>query len=189
MKIKDKLYQLKSLKKAVLAANFYNFETLSGILLASVRLKLPVILQLSESSIQYMGLDVASSMAKAAIREYGAEAWLHLDHGSTELMVRKCLDAGFDSVMIDASEKPIAENIEITGHVVEIASGMVHAWKRNLAMLQNLVRNRIMRASRSRMMHFISWKTRECIHLQYPLARHMVSTGRNPGWISDFLPQ
>lgn len=123
MKIKNKLYQLKNEKKAVLAANFYNFETLSGILLASVRLKLPVILQLSESSIQYLGLNVASSMAKSAISEYGAEAWLHLDHGSTELMVRKCLDAGFDSVMIDASEKPVAENIAVTRRVVETASG------------------------------------------------------------------
>ena len=123
MKIKDKLYQLKSEKKAILAANFYNFETLSGVLQASANLKLPVILQLSESSIQYLGLNVAASMARSAIKEYGAEAWLHLDHGSSVLMVRKCLDAGFDSVMIDASEKPIPENIEITRHVVEIASG------------------------------------------------------------------
>lgn len=123
MNIKDKLYQLKREKKAILAANFYNFETLSGVLQASASLELPVILQLSESSIQYLGLNVAASMARSAIKEYGAEAWLHLDHGSSELMVRKCLDTGFDSVMIDASEKPMQENIDITRHVVEIASG------------------------------------------------------------------
>jgi len=123
VKLKEKLYQLKNDKKAILAANFYNFETLSGILQASAKVEIPVILQLSESSIEYLGLKVAVSMARSAIKEYGAEAWLHLDHGSSELVVRKCLDAGFDSVMIDASEKQLQENIEISRNVVEIASG------------------------------------------------------------------
>lgn len=121
MNIKDKMLQLKSERRAVLAANFYNFETLSGILKASAKLKLPVILQLSESSIRYMGLKVAAAMAKAAVSESGAEAWLHLDHGSSVEMVRRCLDEGFDSVMIDASERATEENILITRQVVGIA--------------------------------------------------------------------
>ena len=122
MKLQDKLIQLKAEKKAILAANFYNFETLSGILKAASNLRLPVILQLSESSIRYMSLPIASAMAKAAIAEYGVEAWLHLDHGSSVEMVQRCLDAGFDSVMIDASEKTIEENIKLTRRVVEIAA-------------------------------------------------------------------
>lgn len=121
MTLKEKLLQLKSEKKAILAANFYNFETLSGILQASTKLGIPVILQLSESSIRYMGLHVAAAMARAAIREYSAEAWLHLDHGSSVEIVEKCLNEGFDSVMIDASEKPIEENIRMTGKVVAMA--------------------------------------------------------------------
>jgi tagatose 1,6-diphosphate aldolase GatY/KbaY len=123
MKLQAKLKKLKAEKKAILAANFYNFETLSGILQAASNLKLPVILQLSESSIKYMGLPIAAAMAKTAIKEYGVEAWLHLDHGGSMEMVRRCLDAGFDSVMIDASEKPIEENTEITSRVVELAAG------------------------------------------------------------------
>jgi ketose-bisphosphate aldolase len=123
MKLQKKLKQLRSEKKAILAANFYNFETLSGILQAASNLKQPVILQLSESSIRYMGLHIAAAMAKSAIKEYGVEAWLHLDHGSSVEMVQRCLDAGFDSVMIDASEKPFDENVRITGKVVEIAAG------------------------------------------------------------------
>jgi ketose-bisphosphate aldolase len=122
MRLQAKLKKLKTEKKAVLAANFYNFETLSGILKAASNLKLPVILQLSESSIRYMGLHIAATMAKAAIKDCGIEAWLHLDHGSSVEMVQRCLDEGFDSVMIDASEKPIEENINITGRVVEIAA-------------------------------------------------------------------
>ena len=122
MRLQDKLLQLKAERKAILAANFYNFETLSGILQAASNLKMPVILQLSESSIRYMGLTIATAMARAAIRESGVEAWLHLDHGSSVGMVQRCLDEGFDSVMIDASEKSLDENIRITCQVVKIAT-------------------------------------------------------------------
>jgi fructose-bisphosphate aldolase class II/tagatose 1,6-diphosphate aldolase GatY/KbaY len=123
MRLQDKLLQLKADRKAILAANFYNFETLSGILQAASILKMPVILQLSESSIHYMGLTVAAAMAKAAIREYAVEGWLHLDHGSSIEIVQSCLDEGFDSVMIDASEKSLDENIRITHQVIKIAAG------------------------------------------------------------------
>jgi fructose-bisphosphate aldolase class II/tagatose 1,6-diphosphate aldolase GatY/KbaY len=122
MKLQDKLLQLKAERKAILAVNFYNFETLSGILQAASMIKMPVILQLSESSINYMGLTVAASMAKAALREFGVEGWLHLDHGGSVEIVKSCLDAGFDSVMIDASEKTLDENIRITRQVVKVAT-------------------------------------------------------------------
>jgi len=121
MLLQDKLLECRKERKAVLAANFYNFETLSGILKAAVDQKQPVILQLSESSIQYLGLSVAANMARNAIRETGAEAWLHLDHGSSVDMVNRCLDAGFDSVMIDASEKSIEENIKTSKKAVKLA--------------------------------------------------------------------
>jgi ketose-bisphosphate aldolase len=121
MTLREKLLQLKKDRKAILAANFYNFETLSGILTAASELKLPVILQLSESSIRYLGIGVASAMARNALMEYRVEGWLHLDHGSSLTMVQQCLEHGFDSVMIDASEKPFAENIRITKEAVELA--------------------------------------------------------------------
>jgi ketose-bisphosphate aldolase len=121
MKLQDKLIALRKDGKAILATNFYNFETLAGILRAAVQKQKPVILQLSESSIQYMGLPTAVAMAKAAVSESGVEAWLHLDHGSSIELVQRCLDAGFDSVMIDASEHPFEHNVEITRRVVQIA--------------------------------------------------------------------
>jgi tagatose 1,6-diphosphate aldolase GatY/KbaY len=122
MKLQEKLLRLKAEKKAILAANFYNFETLSGILQAASNLKMPVILQLSESSIRYMSLPIAVAMAKSATKVFGVEAWLHLDHGGSIEMVQSCLEAGFDSVMIDASENSLEENIKLTRQVVEIAA-------------------------------------------------------------------
>ena len=122
MNIKQKLYQYKSEGRAILAANFYNFETLSGILQAAHELNEPIMLQLSESSIRYLGLHVATKLARAAMEQYEVEGWLHLDHGGSPEIAEACLKAGFDSVMIDGSEKPIDENIRITRQVVEMAA-------------------------------------------------------------------
>jgi fructose-bisphosphate aldolase class II/tagatose 1,6-diphosphate aldolase GatY/KbaY len=121
MTLQQKLAEYKSEGKAILAANFYNFETLSGILQAASELNEPVILQLSESSINYLGLEVAAKLARAGLSQYGVEGWLHLDHGATPELTLRCLDAGFDSVMIDGSEKPFEENIMLTAKVVEMA--------------------------------------------------------------------
>jgi fructose-bisphosphate aldolase class II/tagatose 1,6-diphosphate aldolase GatY/KbaY len=60
-------------------------------------------------------------MARTAIEHHGVEAWVHLDHGDSPELVAQCLDAGFDSVMIDASEKNFSENIRITKEVVSMA--------------------------------------------------------------------
>lgn len=121
MKLQEKLKSLRNQPAALLATNFYNFETLHGVLQAARNLHYPVILQLTRSSIEYMGLHVAFHMARAAITNTGVEAWIHLDHGDSPELVSQCLDAGFDSVMIDASEKPLDENIVLTRKVVEMA--------------------------------------------------------------------
>jgi tagatose 1,6-diphosphate aldolase GatY/KbaY len=121
MKLQDKLLELRSERKAILAANFYNLETLQAIIRGAVAAKAPVILQLSESSINYVGMDLAVQMAKTALRVSGVEGWLHLDHGSSISLVQRCLDAGFDSVMIDASELPMEENIKVSREAVRLA--------------------------------------------------------------------
>jgi ketose-bisphosphate aldolase len=122
MLLQDKLRDLSRERNALLATNFYNFETLSGVLQAAKAKNKPIILQLSESSIEYLGLDVGATMAREALKEYRVEGWLHLDHGSSIEVVHRCLDAGFDSVMIDASEKPFDENVKLTAEVVRLAS-------------------------------------------------------------------
>lgn len=121
MTLQEKLKELQKQRKAILATNFYNFETLNGVLLAAKATKQPLILQLTRSSIEYMGLPVAVSLAKSMLALHQVEAWIHLDHGDTYELAAQCLDAGFDSVMIDASEKPFAENVKITSSVVKLA--------------------------------------------------------------------
>lgn len=122
MTLKEKLADCSRQGSALLAVNFYNFETLKGLLLAARSAGAPLILQLSESSLQYLGIRPAAAMARAMLLEVGVEGWLHLDHGSNIDLIARCLDAGFDSVMIDASERPFAENVEITSQAVRLAA-------------------------------------------------------------------
>lgn len=121
MKLQDQLAINKRQGKALLATNFYNFETLSAVLTAAKTANSSLILQLSESSLEYIGVEIATSLAKSAISQYGVNAWLHMDHGSDVELIKRCLDAGFDSVMIDASEKPFAENVKTTREIVKYA--------------------------------------------------------------------
>ena len=122
MLLKDKLCECHNNGNALLACNYYNFETLkSAICIAAKNKEVPIILQLTRSSIDYMGLQNAVSMGRQALNSFGVTGWIHLDHADSTELVYQCLDAGFDSVMIDASEKPFEKNIKITSEVVKRA--------------------------------------------------------------------
>lgn len=121
MTLQDKFSELDHQNKALLAVNFYNFETLSAVLKAASSQDVPIILQSTKSTINYLGLEVTAKLARAAIQQYGVEAWLHLDHAQDIDLIRRALDAGYDSVMIDASEEPIEINKEKSRTVAEMA--------------------------------------------------------------------
>jgi ketose-bisphosphate aldolase len=121
MSLQEKLKEFQMQRKALLATNFYNFETIKGTLQAAQSLKQPIILQLTKSSIEYLGLPVAMKLAGSMLHNYDVEGWIHLDHGDSYDLAASCLDAGFNSVMIDASEKSFEENVKITRSVVKLA--------------------------------------------------------------------
>src|ERR1700704_3686530 len=119
--LQEKFKELQQQKRALLAINFYNFETLKGVLQAARSTKAPIILQLTKSSLDYLGLPVAMELAESMLKYYEVDGWIHLDHGDSYALVASCLDAGFNSVMIDASKKPFEENVKITRSVVKLA--------------------------------------------------------------------
>jgi len=121
MRLQEKFKEVQDSGKALLATNFYNYETLRAVLEAANSRKAPLILQLTKSSIDYMGLENAVSMGRTGLKYFGVEGWIHLDHGGSIELVERCLKAGFDSVMFDGSELPFDENIALTKQVVEMA--------------------------------------------------------------------
>ncbi|KAA8710486.1 class II fructose-bisphosphate aldolase [Helicobacter canis] len=104
------------------AFNFVNFEMLNSIFMAADVAKSPIIVQASEGAIKYMGIDMAVGLVKILSNRYPhIPVALHLDHGTSFESCKKAVDAGFTSVMIDASHHPFKENLEMTKEVVQYA--------------------------------------------------------------------
>lgn len=118
------LLKAKENKYAVPHFNINNLEWTRFILEECEELKSPVILGVSEGAVKYMGgYNVVADMVKALVTSLNITipVALHLDHGSDFENCKKAIDAGFTSVMIDASKHPLEENIRITKEVVEYA--------------------------------------------------------------------
>ena len=106
---------------AIGAFNVNNMEIVQGITEAAKEVSAPPILQVSKGARAYANHTYLVKLVEAAIMETGLPICLHLDHGDSFETCKSCIDGGFTSVMIDASSKPFAENIEITKKVVEYA--------------------------------------------------------------------
>ena len=106
---------------AIGAFNVNNMEIVQGITEAAKEVNAPLILQVSKGARAYANHTYLIKLVEAAIIETGLPICLHLDHGDSFDICKSCIDGGFTSVMIDASSKPFAENIEITKKVVEYA--------------------------------------------------------------------
>ncbi len=117
---KEMLTKAKAGKYAVGQFNINNLEWTKAILLTAQEQNSPVILGVSEGAGKYMcGFKTVADMVKAMIEDLGitVPVALHLDHGSYE-GAKKCIAAGFSSVMFDGSHYPIEENIEKTKELV-----------------------------------------------------------------------
>ena len=111
---------------AVAQININNLEWTKAVLLTAEELKSPVILGVSEGAGKYMtGYKTVSAMVKAMIEELNitVPVALHLDHGSYE-GAKKCIEAGFSSVMFDGSHYAIDENVQKTKEIVELAHSL-----------------------------------------------------------------
>ncbi len=104
--------------------NINNLEYTQAILQAAEEEKSPVILGVSEGAARYIGgFKTVVKMTEGLIEDYKitVPVAIHLDHGSSFEKCKEAIDAGFTSVMIDASHDPFEQNIETTKKVVEYA--------------------------------------------------------------------
>ncbi len=113
----------KSMKEkfAIGAFNVNNMEIIQGIVDAAAKENSPVILQASSGAIKYARINYLMKMVEAALEEHDIPVAIHLDHGADFETCKKCIDAGFTSVMIDGSKYDFEENIAITKQVVDYA--------------------------------------------------------------------
>ncbi len=106
---------------AVGAYNIHNLEFAKAVVETSYEMKAPVILQISQGSSDFAGLEELAMIARHYAAKYAIPVVVHLDHGKSFLRCIEGLRVGFSSVMFDGSSLPYDENVAITRQVVEAA--------------------------------------------------------------------
>lgn len=105
---------------AVCAINIENMEMVQAVIEAAEEKNSPVIIQTSANTVKYASMTMFYAMVRAAVENSPVPVALHLDHGDSRDLALKAIQAGYTSVMIDASKQSFEENIRQTTEVVEI---------------------------------------------------------------------
>ena len=106
---------------AVPAFNFHNLETFKVVVETAYKLKSPVIVAATPGTFRYSGRDYIQAIAEVAANKYDIPISLHLDHHENFKDIKKSIDLGTKSVMIDASFEPYEENIKRVRRVIKYA--------------------------------------------------------------------
>ena len=103
------------------AFNIVDFLSIEAVVAAAEATRAPVMLQTSSGVIKKFGVRKLVAMARLAADHSPVPVALHLDHGTDVKLLSEAIQAGYSSVMIDASEHPFEKNVTITKGVVEEA--------------------------------------------------------------------
>jgi tagatose 1,6-diphosphate aldolase GatY/KbaY len=106
---------------AVPAFNIHNLETIQAVLESAFEMRSPVILAGTPGTIDYAGAEYIVEIAGTASEKYDIPIAIHLDHFENFLDIKKDINLGFKSCMIDASHYGFEENIRLTRLVAEYA--------------------------------------------------------------------
>ena len=103
---------------AIPAINIINDLTMEAVLAAAEELRSPMIVQTSVKTVYSIGLDVLKGMWDTMTAGVTVPVALHLDHCPDRGVISECLAAGWNSVLFDAHELPVQENIRQCSEVV-----------------------------------------------------------------------
>src|SRR3989344_6326074 len=98
-------------KYAIGGFNMTTLESAMAIVEAGEQEQSPIILQISEKPIDYMGLDLAFAIAKTLRERADIPVAIHFDHGRNFELVQKAMEIGFSSIMLDVSQLARDERI------------------------------------------------------------------------------
>lgn len=117
----DMLNTARDQKYAVGAFNIVDYASTRTVVRAAERLHAPVIVQTSVKTVDFWGASTIVSWVRETAADAPIPVALHLDHCKQVDVIKTCIDAGWTSVMIDASAKPFDENLATTRQVVQMA--------------------------------------------------------------------
>src|SRR5215470_872367 len=101
--------------------NAYDLESARAVVAAGEELAAPVLVQTSEGAVKHAGLENIVAIVRGLAGRTKAPVALHLDHGKSVELARAAIDAGYTSVMIDASRESFDENVRETRDIVAYA--------------------------------------------------------------------
>jgi ketose-bisphosphate aldolase len=102
----------------VAAFNILDDLSIEAVLAAAVEERAPVILQTSVKTVRSYGREQLIGVFRALVADVDVPVTLHLDHCPHRSVITECLDAGWNSVLFDAHELDVAENLRQTTEVV-----------------------------------------------------------------------
>jgi fructose-bisphosphate aldolase class II len=101
--------------------NVFNLESARAVIDAGEKLAAPLLVQTSEGAVKHAGLENMVTIVRLLASRMKAPVALHLDHGKSVELTRAAVDAGYTSVMIDASRESFDENVRETREIVVYA--------------------------------------------------------------------
>jgi ketose-bisphosphate aldolase len=121
--LRDMLLKAKNEKYAVGAFNIVDPMTAHAVVRAADAARSPVIIQTSPKTVELYGPAPMVATVRPLAENATVPVALHLDHCKDLELIRSCMDAGWSSIMIDASTFPFEENVKMTQEVVKMARG------------------------------------------------------------------
>lgn len=119
--LRESIHEAEEKGVAIGHFNISNLEGLHGVYAAAQKLNVPVIIGLSEGEEDFVGKNEAVALIKG-IREHDSyPIYLNADHHYSFERLKEAIDAGFDSVIIDAADKTFEENVALTKKCVDYA--------------------------------------------------------------------
>lgn len=108
-------------KYAVGAFNILDYNSTKAVVRAAEELDAPAIIQTSAKTVTFWGSRTLIAWVRELAGNSKVPIAVHLDHCKDLNLIRECIEAGWTSVMIDASAKPFEENLVLSRQVVEMA--------------------------------------------------------------------
>jgi fructose-bisphosphate aldolase, class II len=105
-------------KTAIGHFNFATAEMLKGIIEGADQAKKPVIVGVSEGERDFFGVNQARVIVNAYREEFDVPIFLNADHTKSFEKAKEVIDADYDSIVIDGSSLPLAENLEMVKKVI-----------------------------------------------------------------------
>ncbi|MBL8078268.1 MAG: class II fructose-bisphosphate aldolase [Anaerolineales bacterium] len=106
---------------AVGAFNVTDLLQFEAVIDAAIEKRAPVIVQTSVKPSQFLGTQMMVNIYRTLAESAPVPVCLHLDHSTDIAYCKKCADAGYTNIMIDASKQSYEENIRQTKEVVDYA--------------------------------------------------------------------